>query len=136
MTDHVDSAKRSTMMAAVHAKDTEPEMVVRKIVHSMGYRYRLHVKELPGKPDLVFSRRRKIIFVHGCFWHRHEACTRASMPKTRVSFWQSKFDANIARDEIVLRSLKKDGWRVMTVWQCELKSVERLTKRLKRFLVD
>jgi DNA mismatch endonuclease (patch repair protein) len=132
--DHVDQAKRSLIMAAVHSTDTAPEMAVRKIVHALGYRYRLHVPTLPGRPDLVFPARRKIIFVHGCFWHRHNGCRYASSPKTNCEFWERKFDANVARDRRSRRELKKMNWSVLTVWQCELKKPEKLTERLNDFL--
>ena len=134
MADHVDRAKRSLIMAAVHSKDTKPEMVVRKIVHRLGYRYRLHAAGLPGKPDLVFPARGKVIFVHGCFWHRHSNCRYATSPKTDVSFWEAKFSANVVRDRRNTRQLKKLGWSVLTVWQCSLKNRERLVKRLDEFL--
>jgi DNA mismatch endonuclease (patch repair protein) len=134
VTDHVDATKRSSIMAAVHSKDTKPEMAIRKIVHAMGYRYRLHSANLPGKPDLVFSSRGKVIFVHGCFWHRHSRCRYATMPKTRTEFWQDKFSANMARDRRNRRELKRMGWKVLIVWQCELKKFEKLTERLNDFL--
>jgi DNA mismatch endonuclease (patch repair protein) len=132
--DHVDQAKRSLIMAAVHSEDTGPERVVRGIVHRLGYRYRLHVKTLPGRPDLVFPARRKVIFVHGCFWHRHRMCRYATSPKSRRKFWEAKFAANVARDHRNRRQLKRMGWAVLTVWQCELKKKERLTGRLDEFL--
>ena len=136
MADHVNRAKRSFIMAAVHSRDTMPEIAVRKIVHSLGYRYRLHDGRLPGRPDLVFPSRRKVVFVHGCFWHRHAKCKYASNPKTRVAYWQAKFFANVARDRRTRRELKKLGWAQMTVWQCELKKPEKLTERLDDFLAD
>jgi DNA mismatch endonuclease, patch repair protein len=132
--DHVDRKKRSLIMAAVHSEDTGPEMAVRRILHGLGYRYRLHVGALPGKPDMVFPARRKIVFVHGCFWHRHGDCPYATSPKTRKAFWQSKFAANVERDRRAKRELKRMGWTVLTVWQCELKKRERLTGRLNDFL--
>jgi DNA mismatch endonuclease (patch repair protein) len=132
--DHVDCAKRSLIMAAVHSKDTGPEMAVRKIVHGLGYRYRLHDAKLPGRPDLVFPARCKVIFVHGCYWHRHNRCKYATSPKSNCEFWERKFDANVARDRRVRRELKKMKWSVFTVWQCELKKPERLTERLHEFL--
>jgi DNA mismatch endonuclease (patch repair protein) len=128
--DHVDRTKRSLIMAAVHSKNTKPEMVVRKLVFGMGYRYRLHSASLPGKPDLVFPGRNKVIFVHGCFWHRRYAAS----PKTRVDFWEAKFDANVARDKRTNRELKKLGWSVLTVWQCQLKKPDRLARKLDDFL--
>jgi DNA mismatch endonuclease (patch repair protein) len=121
-------------MAAVHSEDTGPEMAVRRILHGLGYRYRLHVRALPGRPDMVFPARRKIVFVHGCFWHRHGDCQYATSPKTRKVFWQSKFADNVERDRRAKRELKRMGWTVLTVWQCELKKRERLTRRLNDFL--
>jgi DNA mismatch endonuclease (patch repair protein) len=121
-------------MAAVHSKNTKPELVVRKLVFGMGYRYRLHSAKLPGKPDLVFPGRHKVIFVHGCFWHRHKGCRYATSPKTRVDFWEAKFDANVARDKRTNRELKELGWSVLTVWQCQLKEPEKLARKLDDFL--
>jgi DNA mismatch endonuclease (patch repair protein) len=134
--DHVDCEKRSLIMAAVHSENTKPEMAVRRTVHAMGYRYRLHDRKLPGKPDLVFASRRKTIFVHGCFWHRHRGCKYATTPKTRTDFWEAKFAANVARDRRNRRELKRLGWAVLTVWQCELKKPEKLAERLDDFLAN
>lgn len=134
MVDHVDAAKRSLIMAAVHSKHTKPEMVVRRMVYRLGYRYRLHSAKLPGRPDLVFAGRRKIVFVHGCFWHRHPGCRYASSPKTRVEFWEEKFLRNVARDERTRQELENAGWKVLTVWECELKEPEKLAERLNEFL--
>jgi DNA mismatch endonuclease (patch repair protein) len=134
MTDHVSVSKRSAIMSAVHSKNTKPEVAVRKLVHAMGYRYRLHGKGLIGRPDLVFAGKRKVVFVHGCFWHRHNPCPMASTPKTRPQFWQEKFDSNVARDERTERVLVQEDWRVLTVWQCELKDAEQLARRLNTFL--
>jgi DNA mismatch endonuclease (patch repair protein) len=134
--DHVNPAKRSLIMASVRSRDTKPELAVRKMVHALGYRYRLHSKTLPGKPDLVFPSRRKIVLVHGCFWHRHRRCKYTTTPKTRVDYWEDKFSTNIARDKRTLQNLKKMGWAVATVWQCELKNPERLARRLDDFLSD
>ena len=135
--DHVDSEKRSAIMRAVASKNTKPEMTVRRLLHAMGYRYRLHVKDLPGRPDIVFRSRKKVIFVHGCFWHRHIGCRYATTPKTRVDFWQSKFDANVERDRRNVSDLEKAGWEVMTIWQCELKrGALHLEDRLQSFLDD
>jgi DNA mismatch endonuclease (patch repair protein) len=132
--DHVNPETRSRIMAAVHSKNTKPELAVRKIVHSLGYRYRLHVQTLPGKPDLVFPARRKILFVHGCYWHRHRGCRYATSPKTNVRFWQDKFSANIQRDRRNVGALKKLGWAVMTIWQCQLKNPGKLGGRIDEFL--
>jgi DNA mismatch endonuclease (patch repair protein) len=134
--DHVDPAKRALIMAAVHSQDTGPEVAVRKIIHRLGYRYRLHDRALPGRPDLVFPSRRKVIFVHGCFWHRHPKCRYATSPKTREEFWEAKFTSNVARDRIARRELKRMGWAILTVWQCELKKPDKLTERLNDFLSD
>ena len=136
MTDHVNRGKRSLIMAAVHSKDTKPELAVRSLVHALGYRYRLHVASLPGKPDLVFPGRRKIIFVHGCFWHRHARCRYATSPKTRPEFWQEKFRTNVARDRRTRQELKKLGWSILTVWQCELKKRLKVEVRIDEFLAD
>jgi DNA mismatch endonuclease (patch repair protein) len=123
-------------MAAVHSKNTGPELAVRKIVHRLGYRYRLHVRSLPGSPDLAFPSRRKVVFVHGCFWHRHAKCQRATWPKTRQEFWLEKFASNVARDRRARSELKRMDWAVFTVWACELKKPDKLTERLNDFLSD
>ncbi len=136
VTDHVNPEKRSAIMSAVHSKDTKPEMAVRKIVHAMGYRYRLHYADLPGRPDLVFPSRGKVIFVHGCFWHRHARCKYATTPKTRTEYWQDKFSANMERDCRNKRELKRLGWETLIVWQCELKNPVKLTERLNDFLAS
>jgi DNA mismatch endonuclease (patch repair protein) len=132
--DHQSRQKRSLNMAAIRSVDTGPEMMVRKIVYALGYRYRLHDPKLPGKPDLAFPSKRKALFVHGCFWHRHNRCSRASIPKTRKKFWEAKLFANVARDRRARRQLRRMGWEVLTAWQCELKNPERLTERLNEFL--
>jgi DNA mismatch endonuclease, patch repair protein len=134
VTDHVNPEKGSEIMAAVRSWDTAPEMAVRRVVHGLGYRYRLHVQTLPGKPDLVFPSRRKVIFVHGCFWHRHARCRYTTSPKTRTKFWQDKFSTNVARDRRVRRELKKLGWSILTIWQCELKKQQQLEVRIDEFL--
>jgi DNA mismatch endonuclease, patch repair protein len=131
--DHVDSAKRSLNMAAVRSKNTKPEMVVRKIVYGLGYRYRLHWKKLPGKPDLVFPGKHKAIFVHGCFWHGHE-CSRARLPSTNIEFWEQKIGNNKERDSRVRNQLESEGWNVLTIWQCELKNDSELKQTIVRFL--
>lgn len=136
MADHVDRCKRSLIMAAVPSKNTKPELAVRKIAHALGYRYRLHVASLPGKPDLVFPGRRKIILVNGCFWHRHPRCRYATSPKTRPAFWQQKFCTNVARDRRTRQQLKKLGWSILTIWQCELKNPQKLEVRIDEFLAD
>lgn len=122
MTDIVDAATRSRMMAAVRQKNTKPELVLRRLLHREGLRFRLHRKDLPGKPDIVLQRHRAVVFVHGCFWHRHPGCRLASTPRTRVEFWEAKFAANRTRDRRVAETLRADGWRVFTVWECGLKA--------------
>lgn len=132
--DRVDSQKRSEIMSKVQQKDTAPEMVVRCLVHSLGYRYRLHSKQLPGKPDLVFSGRKKVIFVHGCFWHGHDGCTKGRPPKSRQEYWLPKLKANKERDARVVEELKTLGWRCLVVWQCEVKNLEMLKMNIIEFL--
>ena len=125
MTDIVDKATRSRMMASITAKDTKPEHVLRRALHAHGFRFRLHVRGLPGTPDLVLRRYRAVCFVHGCFWHRHEGCSYATTPATRPEFWQAKFDDNVERDRRFKRRLLEAGWRVATVWECALQGDER-----------
>jgi len=119
MTDVVDRATRSRMMSGIRGKDTKPELIVRKYLHGVGLRYRLH-GDLPGKPDLVFPRYHTVVFVHGCFWHRHEGCRHATTPASNTAFWQKKFEANVRRDRYVQKELTELGWRVLVVWACEL----------------
>lgn len=126
--------QRRKLMARIRAKDSKPEMTVRRIAHSLGYRYRLHPRELPGTPDLVFPSRKKVVFVHGCFWHRHPDCSRTTTPKTRATYWQAKFDANVTRDIRNQQDLRKLGWDVETIWECQTKNAEALAVRLISFL--
>lgn len=128
-----DTARRRTMQA-VKSKNTKPEMTVRRLTHTMGYRYRLHRKELPGKPDLVFPSRRKVIFVHGCFWHGHDCRRGARTPKTNRDYWQAKIGRNKARDEKSRTSLSAAQWDVLTIWECEIKEPSVLKRRIARFL--
>jgi DNA mismatch endonuclease (patch repair protein) len=125
---------RSQMMAAVRSKDTQPEMIVRRLVHSMGYRYRLHAPRLPGKPDLVFAKRRKVIFVHGCFWHQHGGCKGSHLPKSNRGYWLPKLERNRTRDAEHLKALRADGWRCLVLWECELCRGAALRRRISRFL--
>ncbi len=125
---------RSALMSRVKAKDTKPELRVRRLAHGLGYRYRLHRRDLPGSPDLVFSGRRKVLFVHGCFWHRHQGCRKTTMPKTRAKFWQRKFDDNVRRDERVIAALRDLGWDVLVVWECETSDEDLLRRTLLEFL--
>ena len=123
-------------MRAVKSANTTPELVVRTLVHRLGYRFRLHAAELPGKPDLVLPRHRKAIFVHGCFWHRHRCDAGRSTPGTRQKYWRVKFARNVERDRLALRRLRRAGWSVLVVWECHTKTAKRdqLTARLRRFL--
>ena len=125
---------RSDIMRAVKGRDTKPEMTVRRIVHSMGYRYRLHCKDLPGKPDLVFRSRRKVIFVHGCFWHGHDCKRGARTPKTNRDYWQAKIQRNMIRDTKHRSELSQSGWTTLIIWECELKDKENLIERIRLFL--
>jgi DNA mismatch endonuclease, patch repair protein len=134
--DSLTPAERSERMSRIKGKNTKPELTVRSLIHRAGYRYRLHGKGLPGRPDLVFSKRRKVIFVHGCFWHRHDGCRLARLPKSRLDFWQSKLDANAERDKEVERQLSALGWKVLTIWECEVKDEVALTVRVRTFLDD
>jgi DNA mismatch endonuclease (patch repair protein) len=134
MTDHVSPSRRSEIMRNIKSKNTSPELFVRSLLHRMGYRFRLHIRNLPGCPDIVLPRRRKIIFVHGCFWHSHKNCKKASLPKSNVPFWMDKLLRNKARDIADRQSLKRLGWQVLTIWQCDLKLPEKLEGKLRVFL--
>lgn len=128
-----DLVRRQTMRA-VKSKDTAPEMTVRRITHAMGYRYRLHRKDLPGRPDLVFPARRKIIFVDGCFWHGHDCRRGARTPKTNHNYWRAKIERNRLRDIKVRTALSDAGWDVLTIWECEIREFSILRKKISRFL--
>lgn len=134
--DKLNPEQRSANMRAIRSKDMAPELMVRKLVHGMGYRYRLHRRELPGKPDLVFVARRKVIFVHGCFWHQHNSakCSDSRLPKSNQEYWNPKLERNTARDRQQVAALKRLGWKVLVVWECETKHPSRLVKRLQTFL--
>lgn len=134
MVDVFTPERRSAIMACVRGKNTKPEILVRKLVHSLGYRFRLHSDKLPGKPDIVLTRHRKVIFVHGCFWHGHARCSRGALPRSNVEFWQRKIHRNRARDKMNVRELRQLGWVVLVVWQCHTRKVDSLTDRLVRFL--
>ena len=121
-------------MARVKNKDTKPEVTVRSIVHRLGFRFRKNRTDLPGRPDIVLPRYRKVIFVHGCFWHGHTNCKRAARPSSNKACWGKKLDGNIARDRMNIRILRKQGWRVITIWQCQIKHEKRLLNRIKTFL--
>lgn len=132
--DNIPPSERSEIMSRVRAKNSRPEMLVRRLVFAEGYRYRLHDRRLPGCPDLVFKSRRKVIFVHGCFWHRHSNCALARMPKSRLDFWEPKLNANKERDARNKKLLAKDGWKVLTIWECELRDTGWLKRTIGRFL--
>ena len=125
--------QRRRIMQSVGSKDTGPELVVRRLLHGMGYRYRLHRKDLPGRPDIVLGPRRKAIFVHGCFWHGHD-CPKGRLPKSRLDYWRPKINKNRERDRAKQELLKSLGWSVLTIWQCEMKDLEALAVRLQDFV--
>ncbi|RQN40796.1 very short patch repair endonuclease [Paraburkholderia tropica] len=132
--DRVSPSRRSEMMRRVHSKDTEVELRVRKFIYSLGFRYRLHAKDLPGSPDIVFRRSKKVIFVHGCFWHAH-GCKKGQLPKSKLDFWQPKLQTNVERDVRVIRELKLAGWRVLVIWQCEVGDLSALRSKIEAFLL-
>jgi DNA mismatch endonuclease, patch repair protein len=132
--DIVSPEKRSRMMAGIKGKNTKPELAVRKLIHGMGFRYRLHRKDLPGSPDLVFQRLKKVIFVHGCFWHRHPGCRFAYTPKSNAQFWLDKLEGNIRRDGQAVMALDALGWQVLIVWECEVADLPALTRSVSSFL--
>lgn len=131
--DPLSPSERTKRMSRIRSGDTKPEMAVRRLVYSMGYRYRLRVKDLPGRPDLVFKGRKKVIFVHGCFWHQH-GCDHYRMPRSRTDFWLTKLAKNVARDEKVMRELSGMGWRVLVIWECQLRDMRRVERAVRGFL--
>ena len=134
--DTHSKAQRSFNMSRIRSRDTVPEMIVRRLLFSMGYRYRVNFKDLPGKPDIVFTRKRKVIFVHGCFWHRHDDCRYATMPNTNTNFWHAKFNRTKERDKENYQSLKLMGWEYIVIWECKIKkgNTGYLKNRLQKFL--
>ena len=136
MNDLLTPQERSERMSLVRAKDTKPELLVRRLVYSMGYKYRLHVRDLPGCPDLTFRGRRKLIFVHGCFWHQHNCRMGNRMPKSSTEFWTKKLEGNKKRDTYMVRRLKADGWAVLIIWECQLATRDslQLGRLIKLFL--
>jgi DNA mismatch endonuclease (patch repair protein) len=121
-------------MSRVRHRGTKPEALVRRLVSSLGLRYRLHVRDLPGRPDLTFRSRKAVILVHGCFWHQHSCHAGNRTPKSRVAFWRAKLEGNVARDSKAIAKLRRMGWRVMVIWECQLRNTERVERRLRRFL--
>lgn len=134
MADFLSPQQRSALMSSIRGKDTKPEMAVRQMAWRLGYRYRLHRRDLPGTPDMTFPKLRKVIFVHGCFWHRHEGCRYTVTPKTSTAFWEAKFQRNIERDDAAVKALEAEGWCVLVIWECEVAKSHEVEKRLKAFL--
>lgn len=132
--DSISTARRSEIMGRIRSKDTKPEMLVRRLLHRLGYRYALHRRDLPGAPDLVFPSLRKIILVHGCFWHQHRGCNDGRIPKSREDYWQPKLLRNVERDRRNIFRMRRRGWKVMKVWECDTTDINSLTARLLRFL--
>lgn len=132
--DILTSAQRSAHMARIRGSGTKPEMVVRRAAHALGLRFRLRRRDLPGSPDLVFPSRRRALFVHGCYWHRHPGCRLAYSPKSNIDFWQAKFERNVARDAQVLTALQAAGWRADVIWECETRRPETIPDRLRALL--
>lgn len=121
-------------MSRIRSGNTSPEKTVRTLMHKMGYRFRLHEKKLPGTPDIVLPKYRTVVFVHGCFWHRHRNCKYAYMPKTKVKFWREKFNSNVIHDKRIRRELTRTGWRVIVIWECQIRNKEQVTRRIARLI--
>lgn len=136
MPDVFQPEERSRIMAKVRGENTSPERLVRSLVHKLGYRFRLHRKDLPGKPDIVLPRHKKVIFVHGCFWHQHEGCPHAARPTSNIEYWNRKLDRNMVRDRENLHKLEYLGWNVLIVWECETRDHEKLLEKLTGFLAS
>jgi len=137
MADVFTRKKRSVIMSHIRSKNTKPEIAVRRLIREMGYSYRLHGKSLPGRPDLVLARYRRVVFVHGCFWHVHGGrCKRARPPRSRIDYWTPKLEANKQRDRLAAGRLRRSGWRVLIIWECQLRHAEKLRRRIQRFMED
>lgn len=134
--DRLTKIQRSYLMSCIRGKDTRPEMLVRRLVHGLGYRYRIHCHELPGRPDLVFPGRRKIIFVNGCFWHYHKDCVAGSLPATNSDYWEAKLNATRTRDRSNRAKLQRRGWKTETIWECQLGDIQLLESRVRKFLKE
>ena len=132
--DKLDAQRRSENMRQIRSKNTKPEKLLRSLLHKAGYRFRIHRKDLPGKPDIVFPSRRKVIFVHGCFWHQHSGCREGRLPGTRQDYWRPKLERNIERDFEAIERLRELGWQVLTVWECELQVPNALPVQVQHFL--
>lgn len=135
MTDIISKERRSWNMSRIKGKNTQPELIVRSVLHKMGYRFRLHKKDLPGKPDIVLPKYKTVIFVHGCFWHRHKGCKFAYMPKSRISFWNRKFDRTLQLDKINLKTLKRLGWKTLVIWECQIENTCKIKRSVKTKLL-
>lgn len=136
MMDKITKDQRSLNMSKIKNKDTKPEMTVRKLLHKMGYRFRLHRKDLPGKPDIVLPRYKTVIFIHGCFWHHHPDCKYAYIPKSRIEFWNQKFIDNMDRDKKNQLELLKQGWNIGVIWECEICNINILLHRINQILIE
>lgn len=134
MADKFTPEERSRIMARVKGRDTKPEKIVRSLLHTLGYRFRLHRKDLPGKPDIVLPKHKKVVYVHGCFWHSHPGCRRAARPTTNVDFWNAKIEGNVARDAAAQKALIELGWQYLIIWQCETRDLNELAPKLENFL--
>jgi len=134
MADVYSKEKRSWIMGRVKGRDTKPELLVRSLIHRMGFRFRIHRRDLPGNPDIVLPRHKKVIFIHGCFWHGHPGCPRAKRPTTNQAFWNMKLEHNEKRDKQFQEQLTNIGWKVLVIWQCETKDINKLAIELERFL--
>ena len=134
MTDHLTPKKRSWNMSQIRSKNTNPELIIRKALHRLGFRFRLHNKLLPGKPDIVMKKHHTIIFCHGCFWHQHKNCNRATLPKSNVDYWENKLKRNVKRFNEVKIELTKLGWKVLVIWECETKNSEFLSIKLVKII--
>ena len=134
MADIVDPVTRSVMMSRIRGKNTKPELTLRSLLHRQGFRFRLHGRELPGRPDIVFPRHKAVVFVHGCFWHRHKGCKGATVPKSHRKFWADKFARNMANDRKHVRRLRRRGWKVLVVWECQLRRPEQVFSRRNTLL--
>lgn len=134
MADRISRDHRSWNMSQIRGMNTKPEKAVRSLLHKMGFRFRLHRRDLPGSPDIVLPKHNSVIFVHGCFWHRHRGCKLAYTPKTRKTFWLAKFQGNVERDQRVQGQLRRAGWRVTVIWECQVNDLDKIARRIERFL--
>lgn len=132
MTDHLTKVRRSWNMSRIQSKDTKPEKIIRSLLHRMGYRFCLYRKDLPGKPDIVLPKYKTVVFVHGCFWHRHKKCKRCTTPSTNKQYWLNKFIRNQAKDKLNIQQLKDIGWKTIILWECEVNNIEKMTSILNR----